>query len=327
MSDDPKYDAAISFLAKDEATARTIADKLEASGFNVFFFPRNQEELAGTNGMETMRDPFFESRVNVALFRQPWGQTPWTRVEQTAITERCLEKGWDSLIFVQINNISAVPKWLPRTHVRFALEAYGIEQLVGAIKARVQEQGGVVASLDPMSEAKRVKREAEYFKDREGLLHDRRWIENSVHRSIVETYKRLELLIAEVNKNYGFGIDIGSRGYQTCVMRAGQISLGIGWQQPIFNSVTNDGHGDCYLRVAEFSGSLVIPGRNEMAWHEPQLLKEYRFKPDVSESRELVWVEGEKERVTPNKLADRIVMILLDLIGRMNAGKVPQPRL
>ncbi len=102
MSDDPKYDVAISFLAKDEATGRAIADKLEASGFKVFFFPRNQEELAGTNGMETMRKPFFESRVNVVLFREPWGQTPWTRVEQTALTERCLEKGWEPLIFVQL---------------------------------------------------------------------------------------------------------------------------------------------------------------------------------------------------------------------------------
>src|SRR5664280_1260111 len=116
MSDEQKYDVAISFLAKDEATARALADKLEASGFSFFFFPRNQEELAGTNGMATMRDPFFESRVNVVLFREPWGQTPWTRIEETAITERCLEKGWDSLVFVQLDSTHTVPKWLPRTH-------------------------------------------------------------------------------------------------------------------------------------------------------------------------------------------------------------------
>jgi hypothetical protein len=47
MTDEPKYDAAISFLAKDEATAKGLADRLESSGLKVFFFPRNQEELAG----------------------------------------------------------------------------------------------------------------------------------------------------------------------------------------------------------------------------------------------------------------------------------------
>ena len=326
MTDDPKYDAAISFLAKDEATARTIADKLEASGFKVFFFPRNQEELAGTNGMETMRVPFFASRVNVVLFREPWGQTPWTRIEQTAITERCLEKGWDLLMFVQLDSISTLPKWLPKTHVRFALESYGPEQLVGAIKARVQEQGGVVTPPDAMSEAKRVKREADYLRDREALMRDRRWIENTVHRSLRDTFKRVQELVAQANKEHGFQIVIGSNDYQSCVMRAGHVSLGVGWQQPIYNSVLNEGHGDCYLRVAEFSGSLVIPGRNEMQWQQPTQLKEHRFIPNVSEVRELVWVLG-KERISPDKLADRIVMILLDLIGRMNAGKVRRPDL
>ena len=64
-----------------------------------------------------------------------------------------------------------------------------------------------------------------------------------------------------------------------------------------------------------------------MTWDKPIVLKEHRLKPDVSETRDLVWVEGKRERVVPDKLADRIVMILLDLIKRMNAGKVPQPHL
>ncbi|MFZ3307871.1 MAG: TIR domain-containing protein [Xanthobacteraceae bacterium] len=327
MSDDPKYDVAISFLAKDEATGRTIADKLEASGFNVFFFPRNQEELAGTNGMETMREPFFESRVSVVLFREPWGQTPWTRVEQTALTERCLEKGWESLIFVQLDGTSKVPKWLPNTHVRFLLEAYGIEQLSGAIKARVQEHGGVLVPLDPMTEAKRVKREADYFKDREALLHDRHWIEDSVHRSLAGAYGRIEALIETANKEHGFGIVVGARGYQSCIMRAGYITLALNWQQPIYNSVMNDSHGDCYLCATEFSGTVPIPGRNEMAWYKPRVLKEHKFRPDVSEMRELVWIERKGERIASDKLADRIMLLLFDLIARTNAGKVPKPDL
>ena len=44
-----------------------LYDKLRV-GFDVFFFPGNQEALAGTEGLESMRAPFRrESRLNVVL--------------------------------------------------------------------------------------------------------------------------------------------------------------------------------------------------------------------------------------------------------------------
>ena len=43
------------------------------------------------------------------------------------------------------------------------MQDYGIEQLVGAIKLRVQEQGGKFTPPDAMSEAKRVQREATHL--------------------------------------------------------------------------------------------------------------------------------------------------------------------
>ena len=331
MSDDPKYDVAISFLAKDEATAKALADKLEAGGLSVFFFPRNQEELAGTNGMETMREPFFNSRVNVILFQTPWGQTPWTRVEQTAATERCLEKGWDSLMFVQLDKTSTVPKWLPRTHVRYALHAYGIEQLVGAIKARAQEQGGILAPANAISEAKRVQREADYLKDRDRMMRDRGWIENAVHCSLRETFKRASRLVEQVKKDHGFEITCGSHAYHSCVIRSGYVSVGIFWHQPIYNSVVNDRRDECCLRATEFSGTLLLPGERGWVMEQPRVVKEHKFDVDVTESRDLAWIErGKGDHVAPDQLADRLVMIMLDLISRANQGKVlkvPRPSL
>jgi hypothetical protein len=53
-------------------------------------------------------------------------------------------------------------------------ENYGIEQLVGAIKARVEELGGEIKPPDAMSEAKRVQRQAAYYRDRDSLLRDSR---------------------------------------------------------------------------------------------------------------------------------------------------------
>jgi hypothetical protein len=324
-ADAPVYDATISFLVADEKTASAIKSRL--GGLNVFFYPHNQEELIGSNGLESMRGPFLSARVNVVLYRERYGKTPWTGVELAAIQDSCLKTGFRSLLFVQLDKKDGKPEWLPDTHIRCVLGDFTIDQVVGAIKNKVQERGGTIQRPDAMAEAKRVKAEADYHQDRERLMRDRQWIEGAIHNSLVATFAHVGDMVAQVNKEHGFQIDMGSTRYQSCVIRAGYVSLVIGWQQPIFNSVLSDEHGECYLRVAEFSGAVPIPGRREMMWQQPTLLKERRFKPDVSETRELVWIEEKAVQVASGELAERIMIILLDFIGRMNAGKVPRPSL
>src|ERR1700730_11398053 len=165
-----KYDVAISFLARDEPTAAGLSDLL--NGLEVFFFPRKQEELAGTNGLESMREPFLTARTVVVLYREPWGNTNWTRVEQAAITDRFLKEGWDCLLFAQLDNGSNFPLRLPQTHVRFALEQYGLDQLAGAVKSRVQQRGGKIEPPNALSLARRVQREADLISDQNAFFWD-----------------------------------------------------------------------------------------------------------------------------------------------------------
>jgi hypothetical protein len=320
----PVYDVAISFLVADEKIASAIKTRL--AGLNVFFYPHNQEDLIGTNGLESMRAPFLSARVNVVLYRERYGKTPWTGVELAAIQDSCLKTGFRSLLFVQLEKKDGKPEWLPDTHIRCVLGDFTIDQLVGAIKSKVQERGGVIHRPDAMSEAERVKREAEYIADRDAMMRDRAWIEGTVHRSLREAFKKVGELVAQANKDHGFAITCGANGYQSCVMRSGFVSLGCGWQQPIFNKVGSDPHGDCYLRVAEFSGTLLLPGERGWVMQEPSLVKEHRIKVGVSENGELVWLDG-KEQIEPERLADYIVMILMDLISRANQGKVERPQL
>jgi hypothetical protein len=77
------------FWSPTSQSPKELYSRLE--GLNVFFFPRNQEELAGTDGLESMRAPFMNSRVTVVLFRDRWGNTPWTGVEAQAIKDHCLQ--------------------------------------------------------------------------------------------------------------------------------------------------------------------------------------------------------------------------------------------
>ncbi len=321
---EPKYDVAISFLAKDEVIAKELYDRLNEV-LKVFYFPHNQEDLVGTNGLESMREPFFDSRVVVVLYREPWGKTPWTGVEETAIGERCLKQGWPGLVFVNLDLTSATPKWVPTTHVRFGMQVYGMEGLVGVIKARVQEHGGKLVPVDAVTEMARVKRERNYLEDREDLMRDRRWIEGVVHANIEHSLQDVIALMGEANADHGFNI-VGKAQGKVCVMRSGFVSLGIGWHQPIFNRVEDDQAGECFLRASEFSGTLSLPGENAWVMHKPTELKRHKFKVDVSETRELIWKEsGKKTRIAAPMLADHIMRIFLDLLSRANRGKVQPP--
>jgi hypothetical protein len=273
-----------------------------------------------------MREPFFDSRVVVVLFRDPWGKTPWTRVEETAIGERCLKQGWPGLVFVNLDQTSTTPKWVPMTQVRFGMQAYGMEGLVGAIKARVQEHGGKLVPVDAITEMARVQRERNYLADREDMMRDRRWIEGVVHTSITNSLQELMVLIKKANAYHGFDI-VGSADGRSCVMRSDFVSQGVAWHQPIYNRVEDDAqHGECYLRASEFSGTLALPGENRWFVQQPVELKRHKFKVDVSGTRELIWKDG-KKMIPADGLADHLVRIFLDLLSRANRGKVQRPAL
>ena len=83
-------------------------------------------------------------------------------MRSSAIKDGCLKRGWNTLLFVQLDKTSKRPTWLPDTHVRFVFDDYGAERLIGAIKARVQELGGTIEKPDAISKAAHVKREAEF---------------------------------------------------------------------------------------------------------------------------------------------------------------------
>lgn len=317
------FDVAISFLVADEKLASAIRSKL--GGLKVFFYPHNQEELMGTNGLESMRAPFLSARVNVVLYRERYGKTPWTGVELAAVQDSCLQTGFRGLLFVQLDKQDRKPDWLPDTHIRCVFGDFTIDQLVGAIKNKVQELGGMIQRADAMSEARRVKQEAEYLADRNAMMRDRRWIEGTVHRLLREAFQNVEDLAKRAN-NHGVQIACGFDSYKKCVMRSGLVSLGCYWRQPIFNDVGANPHGDCYLAIVEWSGPQLLPGERGWFTHEPRLVREHRIKVDVNECRNLVWLDGE-EQIEPERLADHIVTILMGLISKANRGEIDAPPL
>jgi len=112
-----EYDVAFSFLKGDEPAAVNLADTL-ADRYKCFVYSKKQEELVGTDGQETFSTVFGErARCVVVLYRDGWGTTPWTRIEQTAIQNRALRDGWEFLLFIKLTPGATMPKWLPHSYI------------------------------------------------------------------------------------------------------------------------------------------------------------------------------------------------------------------
>jgi hypothetical protein len=320
---DPRYDVAISFLVEDLALATALHDKLR-EGLDVFFFPRNQEELAGSDGLESMREPFAnQSLLNIVLYREKWGNTPWTGIEAAAIKDSCLASAFKSLFFFVIHPTKSLPRWLPDTHIRFNYGDFSLEDAVGAIKARVVERGGRYKPMTPIRRAEIFKADEEYRLDRmqmtstEGL--------KCVRASVKDLFRRIEDQCQAINEGGDLDIDYGSvfeerKTDQFCVLTHGQVGLQVNWFQRFSNSLEPSG-----LRLREFSGRLRVPGESMAGVYlqEPELIRETTFAPDISRARDYGWKEEGKEAFIANQvLAARCVTEFIDLVERDAAGEV-----
>ena len=51
------------------------------------------------------------------FYREKWGTTPWTRIEETAIRNRAFHKGYEFTLFIPREPQVKMPEWLPRTRI------------------------------------------------------------------------------------------------------------------------------------------------------------------------------------------------------------------
>jgi hypothetical protein len=286
----------------------------------VFFYPRSQEDLGGTNGLESMKEPFADnSRVNVVLYREPWGQTPWTRVEQNAIQERCLH-GWDSLFFVTLDDASTLPKWLPPMHIQLNFASFGLEQAVGAIKNAVQRCGGIVSPMTALKRAERYRQEALYIADKKQISSFEGMAK--VCEKVLELFAEIERLCAEIRANGHMSIRVGSNAGQ-CVLTNNRISLIVCWRQPYTNSM--DG---CALTVLEYNMQMELPNGRLLFVSEPEQLRKADFSPEISRARDYGWIEKGKPStfLSSVELAKKCVIQFFDLAERADRGEIEPPR-
>lgn len=142
-----EYDVAFSFAQKDETLAYSIYTLLK-DRLKCFIYSEEQKKLAGTDGETSFNQVFSkDSRIVVIFHSQDWGNTNWTRIEETAIKNKGFDEGYDFVILIPTDKTVNPPKWLPKTRLWVGLERWGIESAASVIEARVQEFGGQIKEL------------------------------------------------------------------------------------------------------------------------------------------------------------------------------------
>jgi len=194
-----EYDVAFSFTQRDEGIAFQINNLIQ-DRFRTFIYSEHQKELAGTDGENKFNEVFSEkSRLVVILYRSDWGQTSWTRIEETAIRNRGHEEGYDFTTFVQLDDDAKMPKWLPKNRIYYNFNRWGINGLAPVIEARVEEAGGQSRAETIEDRAERLKRQRNAEKEREEFLKS----DNAVYAanneiiSLIEKFKKLKPVIED----------------------------------------------------------------------------------------------------------------------------------
>jgi hypothetical protein len=306
-----KHEVAFSFLAADVALATKFADSL--ARLPTFVFSRKQEDLAGTDGQETFRAAFrFDSRLNTVLLRSGWGQTPWTRVEQTAIQERCLADGWDRLLVVRLDD-SPAPKWIPQLNLYLDLRAFPFEQAVGAIKRQVQFLGGKPEPPSPLDTARNVARLAQFEKETKDLLRTPEGIRQA-DDAVISVAEALYADLQSVAQEYGWNVVYGREGSAYCVVRLQACSAILNWQR-YANSAE-----DCELTARVIPTSIETPderraGKSFMHFGRVNPLLERTYKIHRSLDMGMCWRRGQ-EALTPKQIAGELMQRMVEVVAK-----------
>ncbi|MCH7723951.1 MAG: hypothetical protein IIC76_11575 [Bacteroidetes bacterium] len=303
-----KYDVAFSFLKEDENLAQELNDLLKDKTIT-FLYSKRQAKIAGTDGEETFNKVFGqESRVVVVLYRKGWGNSSWTRIEETAIKNRALVEGYEFTLFIPLDEPPSVPNYLPKTYIWFGIHKYGIKVALSIIESKIQSEGGKIKVETPEDIAKRIKEEEQFNNKRNAFLNS----ESGVEAARLEVKKLYELLKSKkesIEKDInGFSIGFEEKN-QNCFVHSYGYSLRFYWEYSSKDSLMDS--------------NLYIALQSPKRYDSPTIINEYRFNFDIVSPDKKVWIfeTDRKKYFTSEELVNFSFDILLKRIEKENKTK------
>jgi hypothetical protein len=278
-----EYEVAFSFLQQDEGIAQQINDLIQ-DRFKTFLYTERQKELAGTDGERKFNEIFGEqARIVIIFYRDGWGKTPWTRIEETAIRNRAHSEGYDFTTFVQLEPKSKIPIWLPKTRIYYNFDRWGIKGLAPVIEARIQEAGGINKPDTLEDQAARMKRQILLHKERQEFLNSKLGY-NKAQEEFEIFIKLLDEKIKSLEDpelNLYFIIDTDN--YNKVIIRCEGYSMRCRWHYAYSNTLDESGLNIDVISANQDSLNAIL-GSNGFGRIEESIIKSEMFNFDFNPS-------------------------------------------
>jgi hypothetical protein len=300
-----QYDIAFSFVKEDESLATEINDLMQ-DRYRTFLYSKAQESLAGTDGEKTFNSVFGQQARSVAiLFRKEWGQTPWTRIEETAIRNRAHERGYDFATFIVTERGASLPPWVPKVRIWYDLTRFGLKGAAAVLSSRIQTQGGTAVEETITDRAARLKRAQDFNQQKEEF--------RCSYEGVGAAPAARKQLFADLKANADVVKTIGGRvqevsGGFLMVVGNGVVML-LRYQARYANSLD-----EACLAVAFYDGVPRLPGL--LVWDDPQMLKNWKFQFALTGPGRSGWVGPGSEEHAPEAMAEFLLKEFMDMQQR-----------
>jgi hypothetical protein len=257
-------------LAQDEGLASEINDLL-SDRYQTFLYSERQKEIAGTDGELKFKAVFAEdARFVVVFFRDGWGTTPWTRMEEEAIRGRAYEYGYDFVKFIPLDEKQTVPKYLPKTQLWINIFRYGAKGAASVIESRLGELGVQTRSESAVDRAARLQRGVEFEAKRKEFANSIVGV-NSSNESFDAIEKLLLAKIKEIDAA-GIPIKFEMKRHQRIIIVLGlKQCLNIHWHYSYANSLNG-----AHLDIEIWNGHPPFPGLY-FPWDAPHKIRSHQF--------------------------------------------------
>lgn len=301
-----KYDVAFSFLADDEDIATNINDIIK-DRLTTFIYSERQKELAGTDGEKTFSRIFgSEARIVFVLYRKGWGETSWTRIEETAIRNRCFDEGYDFVLFAPLEKNLELPRWLPKNRIWLGLDRWGIEGAASVIESRVQEAGGIPKEETVENRISRLKNEIDAEKDRKQFLDSPEGVKFA-NDEVNKLFGFLEQAIKNTSgskSSVSLTISVDRR---ECAIYGEGFSVRFKWQLLYSNALS-----DSVLYLDLFDGYIG----DSFTFEKPERIEDLEFQFDITKSKAPIWRKRRNltQAYSSENLSKLALTLLLDKI-------------
>ena len=306
-----EYEVAFSFCAQDEGIAQALDDRLR-DRFNTFLYSRKQSEIASSDGEKTFNAVFGEkARVAVILYRAGWGQTPFTRIEETAIRNRGYDEGYDFTVWIAVETGAKLPRYVGAARLYYSIPRFGLDGALAVIESAIERAGGETRPETLEEKAQRLNRQNIAQAERVAFLRSPDGVkaaEGAGHRVIEAVAQRAACLT-----DWQFKVDKYLEVAKIDVwveVIATDLVLSITWHKPHLYDLD-----ETELRVEIFRGRPLRPGRMNYRGESPPRDRGEVLEFDRTLDGRDVWRRrGGKDQLTEAELVDHALAMFLDTI-------------